>query len=274
MKYLLMFSFFMNLTAPLIASAKEEVLFDFGDEKKEEAKSAQPVQTPTKKKKKKAAAASQPAQTQTGNLPDYYVNRDLKQITKNESGTVLPSNAKQILEKVVIGDTFDAVINHYILALNDEKAPVLAVITSGKLKGYRALGEATLNDLNESVSIQFKALSKTGQNYTMAASGLNDQGQTYFKGRYYSNEGGLFAGTFLASFVAAYFEGSVPTNTNYFGQVQQDTSVDSAVKKGMAGASIETANVFRDKLKKAKSFIEIKSPLRIKILINDTIQEK
>lgn len=273
MKNLLLSILFLSFSSE--AFCKEEVLFDFGqDTKKEEPKPVAPAPSVVKKNKKKKTNQPVPVVQQNGNLPDYYVNRDFNQITKNESGTILPSNAKQILESVAIGDTFDAVINHYILAFNDEKAPVLAVITSGKLKGYRALGEASLNDLNESISIQFKSLSKVGQNYSMAASALNDTGQTYFKGRYYSNEGGLFAGTFLASFVAAYFEGQVPTTTNYFGQVQQDTSVDSAVKKGMAGASIETANMFREKLKKAKSFVEIKSPVKIKILINDVITEK
>ena len=271
MKYLLMISFFMSLTASLIATAKEEVLFDFGDEPKKEAPKAEAV-SKTVKNKKAAAATAQP--TEDGNLPDYYQKRDMKKVNKHTANQILPSNAKQILEKVSIGDTFDAVINHNIIAFNDEKAPVLAVITSGKLKGYRALGEAKLNDTNESVFIEFKALARTGQNYTMVASALNPFGQTYFTGKYYSNETGLFAGTFIASFVAAYFEGLIPTNTNYFGQVQQDTSVNSAVKKGMAGASIETANMFREKLKKAKSFCEIKSPLKIKILINDSITEK
>lgn len=281
MKYILLTSFFTLstlLSASFIAYGKEEVLFDFGEEpKKEQPKPEEPkpeikVEAAKPKKKKTVKAPEKPVEN--GNLPDYYQNRNMKKVTKHDASQVLPNNAKQILEKISIGDTFDAIINHYIIAFNDEKAPVLAVITSGKLKGYRALGEAKLNDTNESISIEFKALAKTGQNYTMTASGLNTLGQTYFTGKYYSNEGGLFAGTFIASFVAAYFEGLIPTNTNYFGQVQQDTSVDSAVKKGMSGASIETANMFREKLKKAKSFCEIKSPLKIKILINDVITEK
>lgn len=275
MKYIILIFLLSQLNGFTLALSREEVLFDFGDEpKKEEPKPEVKVEaTKPKKKKPKPIQSAVPA-PEIGNLPDYYQNRNMKKITKHDASQVLPNNAKQILEKISIGDTFDAIINHYIIAFNDEKAPVLAVITSGKLKGYRALGEAKLNDTNESISIEFKALAKTGQNYTMAASGLNTLGQTYFTGKYYSNEGGLFAGTFIASFVAAYFEGLIPTNTNYFGQVQQDTSVDSAVKKGMSGASIETANMFREKLKKAKSFCEIKSPLKIKILINDVITEK
>lgn len=279
MKYLFVFLFFIVttlLSTSKTAFGKEEVLFDFGDEpKKEIPKKESKVEIPVKPiKKKKRKNPEQVEIKIEGNLPDYYQNRDMKNVTKHNSNQILPNNAKQALEKVAIGDTFDAVINHHIIAFNDEKAPILAVITNGKLKGYRALGEAKLNDTNESVFIEFKALAKTGQSYTMSASGLNEIGQTYFTGKYYSNESGLFAGTFISSFVAAYFEGLVPTTTNFFGQVQQDNSVDSAIKKGMAGASIETANMFREKLKKAKSFCEIKSPLKIKILINDIITEK
>lgn len=261
----------------LHVNAKEETLFDLGDE------AAKKITSPVvetsasrkkKKRKKQAPISDPPVLTTESNLPEYYKYRDLQKITQHRSSQILPSSVKQVLEKVSIGDTFDAVINHNIIAFNDETAPVLAVVTSGKLSGYRVLGVAKLNDTNESVTIEFKALSRAGQSYSLAAIGLTTLNQTYFTGKYYSNEKGLFAGTFLASFVAAYFDGLVPRETNYFGQIQTDTSVDSAFKKGMSGAAIESANIFKEKLKKAKSFCEIKSLMRIKILVNDLITER
>lgn len=259
-----------------VCHSKEEVLFDYGEQKKvEEQKPLDvPKKTVKKKNKKPVQQLNEVKTDQAGNLPDYYLERDMKNITKHSSNQIMPSNAKQILEKVSIGDTFDALINHHILVFNGEKSPVMGIVTSGALKGYRVLGEATLNDANESVSIEFKAISRKGQNYTTAATALNEIGQTYFTGKYYSNEAGLFAGTFIATFAAAYFDGLVPRNTNYFGQVQTDNSVDSAFKKGMSGAALETAEIFKERLKKAKSFVEIKQPIKIKILINDNITEK
>jgi hypothetical protein len=266
MRYFLILLFAFN------SAAKEETLFDLAPE--EVKKPSQTTPVPVQKKKKRKTSEAKPPDNEESNLPSYYQNRDLRRVTQHKASQVLPSNVKQVLEKVNIGDTFEAVINHNVIAFNDEPSPVLAVITSGKLAGYRVLGEAKLNDTNEGVTIEFKALSKAGQSYSVAAIGLTPLNQTYFNGKYYSNEAGLFAGTFLSSFVAAYFDGLVPRETNYFGQVQVDNSVDSAFKKGMSGAAIESANVFKEKLKKAKSLCEIRAPIRIKILVNDLITER
>ena len=53
------------------------------------------------------------------------------------------------------------------------------------------------------------------------------------------------------------------------GQVVEDSSVDTAVKKGLASGALSTADRFREKLKKVPEFSEIKGPFNLKILILD-----
>ena len=81
-----------------------------------------------------------------------------------------------------------------------------------------------------------------------------------------------FAGDFVASFAAGYFDGLVPRRSNFFGQPEVDSSVDSAVKKGLASGALSTADRFREKLKKVPEFSEIKGPFNLKILILEQVK--
>jgi hypothetical protein len=81
-----------------------------------------------------------------------------------------------------------------------------------------------------------------------------------------SREKLYFAGDFLSSFVAGYFDAQIPRSRNAFGQLKEESSVDAALKKGLSSSSMESGERFREKLKKVLEFSELNGPIRAKIM--------
>jgi hypothetical protein len=221
----------------------------------------QKVSKPRKEKKHEPA---EPA----GNLPTEFVKRDQRVLLKTTSATIIPAgNLKGKLKGLRTGDIAFATILHSIIAFPNEAAPVIAQINDGPFKGARLLGASRLEPNSKRIFIDFKAITTQGETYDLLASAVTEEGQTGFSGEYHSNEAGLFTGDFIASFTAAYFDGLVPRNTNVFGTVVEDYSPGSAIKKGMAGGAMATAERFREKLKRVPEFSELKGPINVGLLI-------
>jgi hypothetical protein len=200
----------------------------------------------------------------SGNLPAYYSsNRN-----SNEALVITPQVTKERLWNLKSGDQFEIEIPHSVIAFPDERAPVVAVIKSGQFKGAKILGQSFLEKNSKRIFIDFFKITFNRSTHDFMASALTDEGQTGFIGKYHSREMEYFAGDFSASFVAAYFDGLVPRYRTVFGEVP-DTSVDSAVKKGMASGAMSTAERFREKLKKVPEFSELKGPIEGKLLVID-----
>ncbi len=263
--------------ATALSFAKEEVLFEFDESKPkietQKVDSVKTVNQETKKPSKKKKINNDNNESGS-NLPDYYTNRDLKKLSKLEIKIEQPKESKNLLNTVSIGDSFEAVIEHWVIAFPDEKAPVIARITSGALKGAKVLGESTLEKNSKKINITFKYISKNGQTYETSAKGITEIGSQGFDGEYHSNEVGLFSGAFISAFVGAFFSAQVPQTQTPFGTIQKDTSIDSAFKSGIAGGAMETADMFKEKLKKIPEFSELKGPIKMKILITDDVKEK
>ncbi|MGZ3769354.1 MAG: hypothetical protein ACXVCP_08500 [Bdellovibrio sp.] len=209
--------------------------------------------------------SSEAGESESGNLPGYFAVSKESEI---RSKVVLSTDTKQEkLMSVRSGDTAKIEIPHSIIAFTDEKAPVVGIVKSGPLSGAKLFGNSSLEKNSKRIFIEFERVSFSGSTYELKGSAITDTGTQGFIGEYHSRESEYFAGDFISSFVAAYFDAQVPRTTNAFGQIQDDRSVDSAFKKGIAAGAMSSADRFREKLKKTPEFSEIVGPIRAQILI-------
>lgn len=165
-----------------------------------------------------------------------------------------------------VGDMFEIQVLHSVLAFPDEKSPILALITSGPIKGAKLVGFSSLEKNSKRILIEFSKVTVGENTYSIKASGLSSLGDTGIYGEHHSQEGSLFAGEFIATFVASYFDNQVPRTNNPIFGVQEDRSVDSSLKKGVASGAMSTANSLNEKLKKVPEFSEYKGPFNAKVI--------
>ena len=216
---------------------------------------------PTAEPKKRAVLDAE----NTNQLPSYFADNHHAEI---KSKVILSTETRQEkLMSVRAGDTAQIEILHSIIAFPDEKAPVVAVIKSGALTGAKLFGSSTLEKNSKRIFIEFERASFAGSTYELKGSAITSDGIQGFMGEHHSRESEYFAGDFISSFVAAYFDAQVPRTTNAFGQIQDDRSVDSAFKKGLSASAMSSAERFKEKLKKVPEFSELAGPIRAKILI-------
>lgn len=207
-------------------------------------------------------------QVAKGNLPSEYQISFGRQSTASE--LVAPvKGSVEVFRGVKVGDSLDLYVDHSVIAFPDEKAPVVAQVQNGSLRGLKVIGESYLEPNSRRIFINFNRVVQGDHIFSVKGVGVASNGQPGISGEYHSREVEYFTGDFIASFAAGYFDGLVPRKTNVFGQVVEDPSVDTAVKKGLASGALSTADRFREKLKKVPEFSEIKGPFNLKILILD-----
>ena len=266
---LLLMICFGSVASPQPNQAEGENLWSV-EESATEAKATPPPSPPEGRRGPKNSVRSE------GNLPQEHKTRTAVRLQTTSSATILPApSLKSTFKSLRVGEEVEARVLHSVLAFPDEKAPVIAVVENdGPLKGYRFVGESRLEGNSKRVLLDFGRVAKDGRVYEFKGVGLTAQGQPGFEGEYHSREATYFAGDFVASLTAAYFDGLVPRRTNVFGQVQEDNSMDSAFKKGISAGAMSTAERFKEKLKKVPEFCELQGPLRIKILVLDSGRER
>lgn len=202
------------------------------------------------------------------NLPKAYQASFNRQSTASDLVTPVKGSV-EVFRGIKVGDSLDLYVSHSVIAFPDEKSPVVAVSQSGVYRGLRFIGESYLEANSRRIFINFNRLVMGDQIYNLNGVAVSQKGQPGLAGEYHSREADYFAGDFISSFVAGYFDGLVPRRTNAFGQIETDPSVDTAVKKGLSSGALSTAERFREKLKKVPEFSEIKGPFNLKILILD-----
>jgi hypothetical protein len=213
--------------------------------------------------KEEKRASSRRKRSQSGNLPNYFaastVTKPIEVIAPSES---LASSIPGLNP----GDMLEALIRHSIIAFPDEKAPVVANVTSGKYRGARLVGFSTLEKNSKRIFVKFTKISFRGQVAKVEASGLNEAGQPGLEGEYHSQELKYFTGDFLASMTAAYFDSQVQRIQTFFGPVQ-DASTESAAKMGLAAGANSTARRFREKLKSNPEFSVLEGSKRLRVIV-------
>lgn len=200
------------------------------------------------------------------NIPNEYLVSTSRESNSSEL-IQTPKGSGEIFRGIKVGDIIEVKVSHSVIAFPDEKAPVVGAAEFGQLSGFRFVGESYLEKNTKRIFINISRLVMGQQIYDIKGVGVSSEGQPGLNGEYHSREAEYFAGDFIASFAAGYFDGLVPRKTNVFGQLETDNSVDSAVKKGLASGALSTADRFREKLKKVPEFSEIKGPFTLKILI-------
>ena len=224
------------------------------------------IVTPEKKKIKSKKVNGQLENSSQVNIPNEY----LVTIPRESNGSELiqpPKGSGEVFRGIKVGDIVEVIVPHSVIAFPDEKAPVIGEVNNGQLSGVRFIGESYLEKNTKRIFVNISRLVMGQQIYEAKGVGVSSEGQPGLTGEYHSREAEYFAGDFIASFAAGYFDGLVPRRTNVFGQLETDSSVDSAVKKGLASGALSTADRFREKLKKVPEFSEIKGPFNLKILI-------
>lgn len=216
----------------------------------------------------KRPRSSLKAQVEKGNLPTIYQMASNRQSTNSELVTPIKGSV-EVFRGLKVGDSLDLYIEHSVIAFPDEKAPVVALAQYGPHRGLKFIGESYLEPNSRRIFISFNRLVVGDRIFNLKGVAVSNKGQPGLTGEYHSREAEYFAGDFVSSFVAGYFDGLVPRRTNAFGQIETDPSVDTAVKKGLSSGALSTAERFREKLKKVPEFSEIKGPFNLKILILD-----
>lgn len=203
--------------------------------------------------------------TYSGNLPTYYLSTSRE---STESEIIQPKqDAKSKFDALIPGSVLEARIEHSVIAFPDEVSPVVATIQTPGFRNIKLIGESRLEKNSKRIFIDFKKLVSGNISYEIVAKAITLDSGPGLIGKYHTQEKKLFMGDFLSSFAAGYFEGTIPKKTNALGQTEPDSSVESALKKGMAAGSMATAQRFREKLKTAPEFSELHGPMLLQVLI-------
>lgn len=211
-----------------------------------------------------------PTLTQSGNLPSYFSGRG--HFTTENSPVILPTQKQNIKSNdLQSGEVIFAEIKESLIAFNDAKAPVRAVISSGKLKGSVLIGEATLEKNSKRILIDFKKLRTTGgnQNYDVTAYALDNKGILGLEGNLISGEGKYFAAEFLSAAAAGVADASIERNQNAYGNYVEKPTGDTLAKKALVSALSTTTNHFSEKLKKAPEYSVLEGTFEIQVLITE-----
>lgn len=220
--------------------------------------------------KKKHLATTTVNKDSGGNLPIYFLNRG--SFSSENSPVILPSQTQNLRSSdLLAGEVILAEIKESLIAFNDVKAPVRAVIKSGKLKGSILIGEATLEKNSKRILIDFKRLrtSSNNQNYEVIGYGLDSKGILGLEGNLVSGEDKYFAAEFLSSAAAGAVDASIERNQNSIGNYVEKPSTDTIAKKALVGALSSTTNHFSEKLKKAPEYSVLEGSFEIQVLITE-----
>lgn len=214
-----------------------------------------------------------PKNKETGNLPAYF--KTGSSISVEESPVILPTQKQSIRNPdILIGDVIQAEISESLIAFSDSKAPIRAIIKSGKLKGSILLGEATLEKNSKRILIDFKKLTTINSNQTwnLQASALNEKGILGIEGKLISGEEKYFAAEFLAAAAAGFADSTIERNQNTQGNYVEKPGTDTYGKKALTSALSKTADRFGEKLKNVPEYALLEGPFDIQILITEELK--
>jgi len=206
----------------------------------------------------------------SGNLPSYFLGRG--HFALENSPVVLPAQKQNIRSNDLnSGEVIIAEIKESLIAFNDAKAPVRAIIKSGKLKDSILIGEATLEKNSKRILIDFKKLRTTSgnQNYEVTGYALDQKGILGLEGNLISGEDKYFAAEFLSAAAAGVADASIDRSQNAYGNYVEKPSTDTLAKKALVGSLATTTNHFSEKLKKAPEYSILRGSFEIQILITE-----
>lgn len=207
---------------------------------------------------------------QSGNLPNYFLVRG--HFALENSPIVLPTQKQNIKNNDLnAGEVIIAEIKESLIAFNDAKAPVRAIIKNGNLKDSILIGEATLEKNSKRILIDFKKLRTVYGNQIFDVTGfaLDQKGILGLEGKLISGEDKYFAADFLSAAATGVADASIDRSQNAYGNYVEKPSTDTLAKKALVGALSTTTNHFSEKLKKAPEYSILEGTIEIQILITE-----
>lgn len=206
----------------------------------------------------------------SGNLPSYYSGRGY--FALENSPVILPVQKQNIKSNDLnSGEVIIAEIRESLIAFNDAKAPVRAIIRSGKLKDSILIGEAALEKNSKRILIDFKKLRTTtdNQSYEVIGYALDQKGILGLEGNLISGEDKYFAAEFLSAAAAGVADARIDRSQNAIGNYVEKPSTDTLAKKALASALSTTTSHFSEKLKKAPEYSILEGSFEIQVLITE-----
>jgi hypothetical protein len=174
------------------------------------------------------------------------------------------------------GQIESAYITQSVLAFNDGKAPVSAILTDDKGRDIILIGEATLEKNSKRILIDFNTarFENYSEVFEVKASALDQEGILGLSGEYISGESKFFLAELAAGAAAGLTDASISRSTNAFGNQTDERSLDTNSKKALGSALTRTADRYAEKVRAAPEYSVLRGPSLIKVLILEQPRRK
>lgn len=175
------------------------------------------------------------------------------------------------MESLLPGEMYSARIKQSVLAFNEGKAPVAALLTDKRGRDIILIGEATLEKNSKRILIDFKnaRLENSSELFDFKGVAMDQDGTLGLAGEYYSGESKYFVAELAAAAAAGFADASIRRPTNAFGNQIDEQSIDTSSKKAIGSALTRTADRSAEKVRAAPEYSVFKGPNSIKVLVSD-----
>jgi hypothetical protein len=223
---------------------------------------------------KQSANPTKAAKKPASNLPTYYAGVNRNQFTASQASVFVPPASSPKLRSVEVGDILEALLEQSIKASPSTPTPVRALVTSSKAPGAYVIGTATLDKELKRVLLKFTKLRlRSGEVYSLAATGLSQNGQVGMEGEYHSETGLFMAAEFAAATATGIADASVNRQQNAFGNWTQDPSIGNHLKQGAVSALSNTTKRLSESAATAPEWTQTEANQEIKIIVEEVPTE-
>lgn len=223
--------------------------------------------------RKKAKTVEKNINYQESNLPSYFQSRGY--FSSEENHIFTPTNRQALIQsEIKLGEVLSGTIEESILAFNESKTQVRAIVTTKSRKTIILLGEANLEPNSKRISISFNKLRFENENSIWSLKGnvIDAAGIPGLEGNVYSNEDKYFLAQLLTSASAGVVDASITRNENLLGNQTEEKSLDTLGKKALVSALGKTTELFAEKLKRTPEYSIANGPIAIRVLITDVVK--
>lgn len=206
-------------------------------------------------------------EVQSGNLSQKLIRRS--EITDIKSPLQIPTNSnfnKNI--NFITGSKFKALINADLIAYKDSKSPVDAIILDGEFKGFRLIGNATMDDQTKRVSIVFNNLRSREDVLFQTQAVVKDRdGNMGLDATHESFYWNYFVAETILNTASGFADAKTERSRNVLGQYETVPSVDTSVKQGAAAGLSKSADRIGERLRSAPEYVTAKGPFVVQVLV-------
>lgn len=221
----------------------------------------------------KAKPEEKKENTRESNLPGYFSTRGY--FSSEENHIFVPTSKQSLIQsEIKIGEVLSGTINESILAFNESKTQVRAIVTTKSRKQVILLGEANLEPNSKRISILFNKLRFENESsiWSLKGNAIDSVGIPGIEGKIYSNEDKYFLAQLLSSASAGAVDAAITRSENLIGNQTDEKSLDTISKKSLISALGKTTELFAEKLKRSPEYSIANGPIEIRVLITDVVR--